>query len=638
MEQKIRILHIEDESNDVELAQAALSAEGIDFVVTVAGTLEEFTTALEQGVFDLVIADYYLPDFDGLTALDMSRKKDPDCPFIFLSGTMTEDIAIESLKNGATDYILKHRLTGLAPAVKRALKEREERVARVQAEIRLRESEARYRALFENSIDAILLTIPDGRILAANPEACRIFDCSEEELCLIGSKGLVDINDPRLPAALEERIRTGRFKGELTFLRKDGSRFPGEISASIFKDSGGNEISSMIIRDMTEPKALESQLRQAQKMEALGTLTGGIAHDFNNLLTAIIGFGTILDMKMNTDDPLRTNVGHILAAGDRAAGLTRSLLAFSREQRLELRTADLNVIVRNMEKLLSRVLREDIELRLLLSGEDLIIHADHGQMDQVLMNLAANARDAMPKGGELTISTMGMDIDQQFINAHGYGTIGRYAVLTVTDTGIGMDEAVRQKIFDPFFTTKEVNQGTGLGLSMSYGIVKQHNGFITCYSEPGIGTTFNIYLPQQRDIAEQPVMQMVTTPAGGTETILVAEDDEMVRMLTKTILETAGYRVIEAVNGRNAVQQFMDHRDEIDLLLLDMIMPRMNGKDAYNEIRAVKPRVRAIFTSGYTADMAYLSEVLSDGIECITKPVRPSDLLKKVREILDRPE
>lgn len=636
MGQIIRILHLEDDSNDAELAQDALSAEGIACETVVAGNREEFAVALELGGFDLVIADYSLPDFDGLTALSMVRERCPDCPFMFLSGTMGEEIAIESLRNGATDYILKHRISRLAPAVRRALKEREERVARNQAEKALRESEARYRSLFDNSIDAILLTFPDGRILAANHEARRIFGRSEEEICRIGSDGLVDTADPRLQAALDERTRTGKFKGELSFLREDGSTFPCEISSGLFKDPDGNEMTSMIIRDITERKSLERQVLHAQKMDAIGTLAGGVAHDFNNLLTAIIGFGTLLEMRMSPDDPLRINVSNILSAADRAASLTKSLLTFSREQPLDTKVVDLNYVIRNVEKLLIQVIREDIECRILLAEEDLTILADSGQIDQVLLNLATNARDAMPDGGELTISTMRMDMDQQFINAHGYGAIAHYAVLSVTDTGLGMDEATRQRIFEPFFTTKELGKGTGLGLSIIFGIVKQHDGFISCYAEQGIGTTFNIYFPLHQGKTGQEIMQDTIQPAGGTETILLAEDEEMVRSLTRIILEGAGYRVIEAVNGSNAVQQYMDHRNEVELLLLDLIMPKKNGRDAYNAIREVNPLIRVIFTSGYPADVANPQELSAYGFDFIAKPVRPAELLNKVREVLDR--
>ena len=349
----IRILHLEDDSNDVELAQDALSTEGINCEIIVTGNRREFAEALNSGGFDLIIADYNLPDFDGLTALSMTRNKHPDLPFIFLSGTMGEDIAIESLRNGATDYVLKHRITRLVPAVLRALKEQEERIARNQAEKSLRESVARYKSLFDSSIDAILLTIPDGRILEANPEACHIFGRTAEEIIHLGRAGVLDANDPRLQAALIERSRTGRFKGELTFLRADGSGFPGEVSSALFPNSDGQLNSSMIIRDITDQKALESQLRHAQKMDAVGTLAGGIAHDFNNLLTAIIGFATVLEMQLPLDEPLRKHASHILSAADRAADLTKSLLSFSRKQPLNAKIIDLNDVIRAVEKFLT---------------------------------------------------------------------------------------------------------------------------------------------------------------------------------------------------------------------------------------------------------------------------------------------
>jgi CheY-like chemotaxis protein len=374
-----------------------------------------------------------------------------------------------------------------------------------------------------------------------------------------------------------------------------------------------------------------------QKIEAVGTLAGGIAHDFNNLLTAISGFGTLLEMQMAADDPLRKNVTHILTAADRAANLTRSLLTFSRAQPLEVKIVDLNDIVRNLEKLLARLLREDIDCRLTLADCELCVKADPGQIEQVLMNLATNARDAMPNGGQLTISTMVMDMDRQFIRAHGFGSVGRYALLSVTDNGSGMTEEVRQRIFDPFFTTKEVNKGTGLGLSIIHGIIRQHGGFITCYSEPGIGTTFNIYLPLHKGRTEQEAAQETDRPAGGSETVLLAEDDEMVRNFVRTVLESAGYRVIEAVNGQNAVQKFADNRTDVNLLILDLIMPRLNGRDAYNEIRSIDPDVRVVFTSGYSADVTNIPELITNGYDFIAKPVRPAELLKKVRELLDRP-
>ena len=635
MKQTIRILHLEDNSNDAELAQSILAAEGIICQTIVAGNRDEFVKALDQNGFDLVIADYNLPDFDGLSALAMTRAKYPDCPFIFLSGTIGEDIAIESLKNGATDYVLKQRISRLAPAVQRALKEQEDRFARKEAEENLRKlSQA-----VEQSPVSIVITNLKGEIEYVNPKFTQITGYSREEVLGQNPRVLkTGETSPEEYKRLWDTITSGNtWQGEFHNKRKDGELFWEAATISPIKSKAG-EITNFIAvkEDITERKSLERQIRQALKMEAIGTLAGGIAHDFNNLLTAIIGFGTLLEMRMHPDDPLRKNATHILSAADRAASLTKSLLTFSREQPLDTKIVDLSYIIRNIEKLLPQILREDIECRLLLSEEELAIFADQGQIDQILLNLATNARDAMPNGGELTISTMLMAMDQKFINAHGFGKTGNYAVLSVTDTGMGMDEAIRQRIFEPFFTTKEVGKGTGLGLSIIFGIVKQHNGFISCYSEPGIGTTFNIYLPLHQGKFDQDIVQDSIKPAGGTETILLAEDDDMVRHLTRLILEGAGYRVVEAVNGSNAVQQYMDHRNEVALLILDLIMPKKNGRDAYNAIREENPHVRVIFTSGYSADVANIQELSADGFDFIAKPVRPTDLLEKVREVLDR--
>ena len=384
----------------------------------------------------------------------------------------------------------------------------------------------------EQSPVSIVITNNNGEIEYVNPKYIQITGYSSEEV--LGQNPRI-LKSGETPAEeykrLWETITSGNtWLGEFHNKRKNGELFWEKAAISPVKNRNGEITNFIAIKeDITEQKALESQLRHALKMDAIGTLAGGIAHDFNNLLTVIIGFGTILEMRMLSDDPLRIHVSHILSAADRAANLTKSLLTFSREQPLDSKIVDLNDVVHGFEKFITQALREDIECRILLSKENLSIFADPGQIDQILLNFATNARDAMPNGGELTISTMRMAMDRQFINAHGYGTIGNYAVLSVTDNGIGMDESTRQRIFEPFFTTKEVGKGTGLGLSMIYGIVKQHQGFVTCYSEPGIGTTFNVYLPLNQGKIGQEIMQDIIQPAGGTETILVAEDEELVR-------------------------------------------------------------------------------------------------------------
>jgi signal transduction histidine kinase/DNA-binding response OmpR family regulator len=386
-----------------------------------------------------------------------------------------------------------------------------------------------------------------------------------------------------------------------------------------------------------EQSRLQEQLRQSQKMEAIGLLAGGVAHDFNNMLMAIISYGGILQMKMTEEDPLRPNVDKLLAVVDRAAGLTQSLLAFSRKQVINLQPCNLNDIIRKVEKFLDRIIGEDIEIQTTFREDPLAVTADSGQIEQVLMNLATNARDAMPQGGLLSIVTESTEIDSVYIKAHGYGEPGRYAHCLVTDTGSGMDATTAKRIFEPFFTTKEVGKGTGLGLAVVYGIVKQHGGYINVYSKPGIGTTFRICLPLHKggeyaDTEPAPQQQ----PTEGTETILLAEDESELRKLLKAILITFGYTVIEAVDGEDAVSKFAENRERIQLLLIDLIMPKMSGKDVYDEIRKMESDVRVLFISGYPQDILQGKGLLEEKCDLIMKPVSPQDLLRKIREVLDR--
>jgi len=403
-------------------------------------------------------------------------------------------------------------------------------------------------------------------------------------------------------------------------------------------DVNGSYLHSLhILEDITEHKKLEAQLRHAQKMEAVGTLVGGIAHDFNNILTAIIGYASLLQMKLGEDDPLRVSAEHILASADRAARLTQSLLAFSRKQILNPEVININEVIKRVEKLLSRLISEDIELRTILSDEKLAVFADSAQIEQILMNLATNARDAMPEGGLLSIETEKIELDAEFIKRHGYGKSGPYALISVSDTGIGMDKKTKERIFEPFFTTKEVGKGTGLGLSIVYGIVKQHDGYINGYSEVNKGTTFKIYLPLTKaEVMEIKTREEVLVPEGGTETILLAEDDEGVRDITVSALKEFGYKVVEAVDGEDAVNKFIKNKDEIRLVLLDVVMPKKNGSEAYEEMRKIAPGIKALFMSGYTEDVIYRKKIIDEGLNFVSKPMSPTKLLRLVREILDK--
>jgi signal transduction histidine kinase len=387
---------------------------------------------------------------------------------------------------------------------------------------------------------------------------------------------------------------------------------------------------------LEESRIKDSALRQAQKMESIGTIAGGVAHDFNNILSAITGYGDLTLMKMAKDDPLRLYVENMLEAADRAAHLTKDLLLFGRKQIGDRKPVDLNEVIRKVETFLKRVIGEDIECKTRLSDRPLMVCADAHQIEQVLMNFATNARDAIPAGGTFTITSDTIRLDDEFIEIHGYGRPGAYALVTVSDSGMGMDEETRQRIFEPFFTTKEVGKGTGLGLAVVYGIIKQHEGYVNVYSEPGNGTTFKIYLPEivsATSGSEQAAEE--GPPPRGTETLLVAEDDKSVRDLVKKVLEQFGYTVIAAADGEDAISKFLENRDKIELLLFDLVMPKKTGKEAYDEIRKIKPDVKIIFSSGYAPDIIRLRARIDDWVTVAFKPLSPRDLLNKVRNVLD---
>jgi signal transduction histidine kinase/ActR/RegA family two-component response regulator len=396
-----------------------------------------------------------------------------------------------------------------------------------------------------------------------------------------------------------------------------------------------NSMVDSLEKRAVEKKELEEQLRHSQKMEAIGTLAGGVAHDFNNMLTAIIGFGTLLKIELTEENKLRTYVEQILLAGEKAAALTHRLLAYSRKQLLNPRPVNLNYIIRSIEKMLSRLITEDIDLKFCLDAENPIVEVDPGQLDHVLINLVTNARDAMPHGGTLTIATGIVELDDDFVRQYSEKTGGAYAAVKVSDSGIGMPEEIREKIFDPFFTTKEVGKGTGLGLSMTYGIIKQHSGIIEVDTAVGTGTSISIYLPLVTRVMKNPDRTIDVVARGQAETILVAEDDPAVMGFLKEILEMNGYNVIEATNGEDAVQKFIMNKEIIRLALLDVIMPRKNGKQVYEEMVGIKADIKTLFMSGYTRDVINRKDALDKGIDIIAKPVLPDELLMKLKEALE---
>jgi PAS domain S-box-containing protein len=491
----------------------------------------------------------------------------------------------------------------------------------------------------EQSPTSVMITDLHGDIEYVNPKFTDVTGFSFEEVRGKNPRILKSGETP--PVEYQKLWKTitsgGEWHGVFHNKSKDGTLFWERASISAVHDSSGAITHFIAIKeDITNQKSLEDQLLQAQKLEAVGQLAGGIAHDFNNILTAIIGYGHIIKMKMKEDDPLRTYAEQILLLSDKAANLTQSLLSFSRKRIMNPEPVTLNEIIKRIDYLLSRIIGEDIRLQTILSEEDLIVMADQGHIEQVLMNLATNARDSMPEGGRLSIGTEKIDIDDEFIKEHGFGEEGAYALIAVTDTGAGMDRETREKIFEPFFTTKEVGKGTGLGLSMVYGIIKQHEGYINVYSEPGIGTTFRIYLPLIEGKVEEIKPEVIQTVERGTETVLLAEDETEVKEFTKKMLEEYGYKVITAGSGQEAINEFKAHKDKIQLLLFDVIMPNKNGREAYEEIKKIRPDIRALFMSGYPADIINKHGILEKGFAYIEKPASPTKLLKKIKEVLGK--
>ena len=507
-----------------------------------------------------------------------------------------------------------------------------------RAEQALHDSEQRYRALFEESKDVIYMSTPDGKFIDINPAGVDLLGYeSKEDLLQINITQDLYVYPSEREAFQKTLAKKGYVKDyEVAFKRKDGEQIIVLLTSTAVRDKSG-KISAYrgIMRDITERKRLEQQLLQAQKMEAIGQLAGGIAHDFNNILTAIIGYGNLLKTEVSQNDLLSTYTTNILKSAERAANLTHNLLAFSRRQMINPRPIHMNNILNVLKSFLPRLIGEDIELSFLLSKKDLTVIVDSSQIEQVLMNLATNARDAMPEGGRLTIQTDRVELDNEFIMSHGYGNIGSYALIAVSDTGQGIDKKTKERLFDPFFTTKEVGKGTGLGLSMVYGIIKQHNGYIDVQSELHKGTTFKIYLPltESKESDKKPLEFPLLKR--GTETVLIAEDDIYVRDFVKEILTEYGYNVLEATDGENAVKIFNAQKDTIQLLILDVVMPKKDGKEAYLEIKKVQPEAKVIFMSGYATDILYKKGIVEESLNFISKPISPDELLLKVREVLD---
>ena len=501
----------------------------------------------------------------------------------------------------------------------------------------LRRSEARYRSLVQSSVYGIYRSSLEGQFLDVNPALITMLGyTSAEEVLLLDPEKDVFALPQEHARVIEDFRRTGRLDGiEVKWKRKDGNVITVRISGrAVSSADEPADVLEAIAEDVTERRALEDQFRQAQKMEAVGRLAGGVAHDFNNLLMVISGYAEVILAKLPLDHPLHEKGRAIQQAADRATTLTRQLLAFSRKQLLELKVVDVNAIVQDMERLVRPLIGENVELITSLSPQAAHTRADAGQLEQVLMNLVVNAKDAMPGGGKLTIHTQNIFIDDSHRPEQQFIRPGNYVTLSVSDTGMGMDKETQSRIFEPFFTTKEKGKGTGLGLSTVYGIVKQSGGYVMVQSEQGRGTAFHIYLPKVDDAVEKQTAPAPATALGGSETVLLVEDEESVRQLVRDTLAAKGYKVLEAEGGESGLAAAASHQGKIDLVITDVVMPGMGGRDLVKHLAKARPGTKVLYLSGYTEDAIVSDGSIESGTAFLQKPFSLQNLSRKVREVL----
>jgi two-component system cell cycle sensor histidine kinase/response regulator CckA len=646
----LRVLMAEDSATDAKLVVQALRAMGRQVDFERIETAEAMRIALEKGTWDVVLSDWSMPKFSAMGALEVLKESGLDLPFIIVSGTIGEESAADAMRAGAHDYVLKDKLARLGPAIERELRECRDRAEH-------RESEIGRAAIVEYALDAIVGMEHTGKITDFNPAAERTFGHSR---AVALGQPLADLLVPEATrdahrAGLEKFLATGfgpviGKRIEVTALCADGTEIPVELAVSRI----GAAVPPRFIgfmRDLSEHKRAEAgrmraeealrrseeQLRQAQKMEAIGRLAGGVAHDFNNILSVILSYGDLILADLKAADPMRADIEEIRKAGSRAAGLTRQLLTFSRQQVVEPKILDLHEILRSTERMLQRILGEDIELTLVAPSAHGRVKADPSHIEQVILNMVVNARDAMPTGGKLTIETADVTLDDDYARNHVPSKAGRYVMMAISDNGAGMDRETQARIFEPFFTTKGQGKGTGLGLSTVFGIVQQSGGNIWVYSEPGRGTTFKIYLPWVEAGVSLPAQAAVApTTLRGTETILLVEDEGQVRTIVMSILRKQGYHVIPAQHAGEALLLCEGRSGTIDLLLTDVVMPQMSGPELAKRLLASRPEMKVLCMSGYTDDSIVRHGVLESGVAFLQKPVTPGSLARKVREVLDQ--
>lgn len=636
----MRFLIIDDNPADRELIVRKLRREFDSAEFVTVGQPGELEAATKRGIFDIILTDYQLNWTDGLQIFDLMKVRFPDVPVVMFTGTGSEEIAVEGLRAGLSNYVLKKHLDRLPYAVRDSLEKARLRKQYEEAIQQLRASEERYREIFEQGLTGIFAFTPQGRLLTCNSAFARIFGfASVEEAVQINVRALYP-QPQHFDAFLKLLEREKRFEyHEMEMQRSNGvPLYVVENVVGSFDDDGRLIEVKGYLFDNTERRRLTEQLQQAQKLESVGLLVSGIAHDFNNMLGGILGYASRGLGRVTQSHPLYSNLHHIQEIATRAARMTQQLLAFSRRQVLEPSAVNLNVVVNNLLDFISKVLSEHIEIEFVPDPELKTVQVDYSQIEQVLMNLCINARDAMPGGGRLTIRTRNVSADEAYTLSGGQSKLEACVQLSVQDSGVGMNEQVRERIFEPFFTTKELGKGTGLGLSMVHGIIGQHNGFIDVESEVSKGTTFSLYLPCTDGVfipETLPVESRSSQPvAGGDETILVVEDDPDLRCLMEEALGDYGYTVMSASDGLEGLQQFEEHGNSIALVISDLMTPKMMGKELYDKIHNMSDATKFLFVSGYQANQISQNFVLDKGFFFLQKPFDLDELASKVREIL----
>ena len=655
MGKKIDILIVEDVAADAELIVRELRKANILFNSLRVDTKPAFLAALCDFKPAIVLSDYNLPQFGGPEALQLLKQRCDFIPFILVTGSLTEEVAVSCMKAGAYDYILKTSLTRLPSAVLNALENARTVEDKMRAEAALHKSEEQYRLIAENTSDLICLIDIDRNYTYVSPSHREVLGYNPESMLGDSCFAVIHPDDKELAEDEASQAMADKklHRLEVRLKHKDGHWKAFETLGNWIYDSEGHPQNGILVsRDITERKQAEEnlreseeklrlseeQLRMSQKLEAVGQLAGGVAHDFNNLLTVITGYSDLVLARLEESDDNRTKIEEVKRAALRASSLTRQLLAFSRKQVLQPKLFNLNDLVADMSKMLQRLIGENIEMTT-CCGPEAPINADPGQIEQVLMNLVVNARDAMPNGGRVTVETLCVEIDEGYASTHLNMQPGSYVLLAVSDTGSGMDAETRKHIFEPFFTTKELGKGTGLGLSTVYGIVKQSGGNIWVYSEPDHGTVFKVYLPAVAQTnTETDAAPNATSIPRGTETILIVEDEPQIRQLASECFTHCGYNVLSTADGLEALQLIERLQEPIDLILSDVVMPKVSGRELAERVSILWPSTKVLFMSGYTNDAIVNHGILDGATWFIQKPFALDALARLVRTVLDSDE